>query len=208
MIEQWNSPSAQQRFAFRKQYVGAAVNCLFPKHLAPLCQARDIEGRWLAITTDLIKLDTFLQRFFISWSLLVDNFSTRGDSSFRGIRDCSGNHRNAIRDRADRVAQCATCTFFSYERKMGAGIEFNRLVTGIIASHVAFTTVNARFRVDEGHHLFLALSELNNFGRTFWFSSFQAPMRGSAVPRTSFILGTLSAGTDTVPDEYLIWGLS
>lgn len=51
--------------------------------------------------------------------------------------------RNAINNRAHSQTHCAPCTIIRNFRNVSFGIEMNSLITGIVASHVAFTAIYA-----------------------------------------------------------------
>ena len=114
---------------------------------------------------------------YISWGLLINIFFTsglliqsyisnlthsscwelgftKGDSTLGDIAGRTFHHRNTIRNRADRNTESTSCAVIGDERLMGLRVEVDGLVPGVIARHVALTTVDAHVIVDSGNNLF------------------------------------------------------
>ncbi len=76
-----------------------------------------------------------------------------GNSPTRLVRLLLLHHGDTVDDRAHTQTQCTPSAVRRDRREMGLGVKGDCLVAGIVADHVAFTTVDAHVFIDEGNHL-------------------------------------------------------
>lgn len=76
-----------------------------------------------------------------------------GDATVRDIRDSTRDHGDAINDRANTSTEGTTSAIISDSGNVSVGIETDGLVSTVVASHVALTTVDAHLVIHKGNHL-------------------------------------------------------